>query len=31
MAFTQEMARGIDFRLLKRMNGTHSVSILNSG
>ena len=31
MALTQEMERGIEFRLLKRVNGTHSVSILNSG
>ena len=31
MAFTQEMERGIDFGLLKRVNGTCSVSISNNG
>ena len=30
-AFTQEMERGIDFGLLKRVNGTHSMSISNNG
>ena len=31
MAFTQEIERGINFGLLKRVNGTHSLSILNNG
>ena len=31
MAFTQELERGINFRLLKRMNGIHSVSTLSGG
>ena len=31
MAFTYEMEKGIDFGLLKRVNGTWSVSISNNG
>ena len=31
MAFTQEIERGIDFGLLKRVNGTHNMVISNKG
>ena len=31
MVFAQEIERGINFGLLKRVNGTHSMSISNNG